>query len=74
MRGKGKAVIVLATLSLAAAAAAIASETITYTYDARGRLVTVERSGTVNNNVKAEYKYDKADNRTNVNVVSPNEP
>jgi hypothetical protein len=55
-----------------AAAAAWASETITYTYDARGRLVKVERSGNVNNGVKAEYKYDKADNRTNVNVVSPN--
>jgi hypothetical protein len=56
----------------AAAIAAWATETVTYTYDSRGRLVKVERSGTVNNNVKAEYKYDKADNRTNVNVVSPN--
>ena len=55
-----------------AAAAAYASETITYTYDARGRLVKVVRTGSVNNNVSAEYKYDKADNRTNVNVVSPN--
>ena len=54
------------------AAAAAASETITDTYDSRGRLVKVERSGSVNNNVKAEYKYGKADNRTNVNVVSPN--
>jgi YD repeat-containing protein len=51
--------------------AAVASETITYTYDARGRLVKVERSGTVNNGVKAEYTYDKGDNRTNVNTVSP---
>ena len=57
-----------------AALAAWAAETITYTYDARGRLVKVERSGNVNNNVKAEYKYDKADNRTNVNVISPNQP
>ena len=53
-------------------AAAWATETVTYTYDARGRLVKVERSGTVNNGVRAEYKYDKADNRINVNVVSPN--
>lgn len=52
-------------------AAAWATETVTYTYDARGRLVKVERSGTVNNAVKAEYVYDKGDNRTNVNVVSP---
>lgn len=28
----------------------------------------VEHSGTVNNNVKAEYTHDKADNRTNVKV------
>jgi YD repeat-containing protein len=54
------------------AAAATASETISYSYDARGRLVKVERSGSVNNNVSASYGYDKADNRTNVNVVSPN--
>jgi YD repeat-containing protein len=58
----------------AVAAAAAASETVTYTYDSRGRLVKVVRTGTVNNNVSAEYKYDKADNRTNVNVVSPNSP
>ena len=61
----------LAAAALTVTAAALASETITYTYDARGRLVKVERSGTVNNGVKAEYKYDKGDNRTNVNVVSP---
>jgi YD repeat-containing protein len=54
------------------AAAAVASETINYTYDARGRLVRVKHSGTVNNNVTANYTYDKADNRTNVNVTSPN--
>ncbi len=54
------------------AIAAWATETITYTYDARGRLVKVERKGSVNNNVTAEYQYDKADNRTNVNVASPN--
>ena len=56
------------------AIAAWANETITYTYDARGRLVKVVRTGSVNNNVSANYSYDKADNRTNVNVVSPNSP
>ncbi|HEV2818542.1 MAG TPA: hypothetical protein VGW40_15120 [Allosphingosinicella sp.] len=56
------------------AVAAWASETITYTYDARGRLVKVVRAGSVNNNVTANYSYDKADNRTNVNVASPNSP
>jgi hypothetical protein len=63
-------IFILATLAVGAAA--WASETITYTYDARGRLVRVARSGSVNNNVSANYTYDKADNRTNVNVVSPN--
>ena len=60
------------TTAPATVAAASAAETITYKYDARGRLVKVERSGGVNNNVKADYNYDKADNRTNVNVISPN--
>jgi YD repeat-containing protein len=68
MRHGGKFALAAGAL---AATAALASETITYTYDARGRLVKVERSGTVNNGVKTEYNYGKGDNRTNVNVVSP---
>lgn len=59
---------------IAAAAAATASETITYKYDARGRLVQVTHNGSVNANVVTNYVYDKADNRTIVNVVSPNPP
>jgi len=52
-----------------------ATETVVFTYDARGRLVKVERSGTINNGVKAEYVHDKANNRTNVTVTgSPNSP
>jgi hypothetical protein len=67
--------LVIFCLIAAAPALAIASETITYTYDAKGRLVKVERSGTVNNNVVANYTHDKANNRTNVNVTgSPNPP
>ena len=59
----------LAGLTVAAIPAlAYAAETITYTYDAKGRLVKTERSGTVNNGVKAEYSHDKANNRTNVTV------
>jgi len=50
------------------ASAALATETIAYTYDARGRLIQVVHTGTVNNNNQACYKYDKADNRTNVQV------
>lgn len=50
-----------------------ASETITYTYDAKGRVVKVEHAGSVNNNLKAEYTHDKADNRKNLTVTgSPN--
>ena len=59
---------VLAALAVAVVPAPAASETITYTYDAKGRLVKVERSGGVNNGVKAEYVHDKADNRTKVTV------
>jgi coenzyme F420-reducing hydrogenase delta subunit len=62
----------LAAAAAICAAAAAASETIRYRYDARGRLVRVEHSGSVNANVAANYSYDKADNRTSVNIVSPN--
>lgn len=65
--------IIVAAFAVAAiTAAALANETVQYKYDARGRLVKVVRSGTINNNVQVEYKYDKADNRTNVNAMSPN--
>ncbi|WEJ99947.1 MAG: hypothetical protein P0Y59_24135 [Candidatus Sphingomonas phytovorans] len=60
---------VLLTLCTAAPLQAWAAETITYTYDAKGRLVKVEHSGTVNNGVKAEYTHDKADNRKNLKVT-----
>jgi uncharacterized protein RhaS with RHS repeats len=64
----------LAVILIAAAPAlAIAAETITYTYDAKGRLVKVARTGTVNNGVNTSYSYDKADNRTNKSTTgSPN--
>jgi YD repeat-containing protein len=66
---------VLIALTIAAlAATAMASETINYSYDARGRLIQVKHSGAVNNNVSANYTYDKANNRTNLNVASPNSP
>ena len=53
----------------AAPVPAVASETITYSYDAKGRVVKAERSGTVNNAVKAEYTHDKANNRRTVKVT-----
>lgn len=56
-------------------APAFSAETISYTYDAKGRLVKVVRTGTVNNNVTVEYTHDKADNRTRLKVInSPNPP
>jgi hypothetical protein len=55
------------------AAPTYAAETLVYTYDARGRVVKVERSGTVNNGVKTDYSHDKANNRTTVTITgSPN--
>jgi YD repeat-containing protein len=69
-----RAFAVLITLLLVGAAA-YAAETITYTNYARGRLVQVNRTGTVNNNVVTNYTYDKADNRTNKTTTgSPNPP
>lgn len=63
-----------ATVCAAALATpAVAGETITYTYDAKGRLVKVVRTGTVNNNVQTTYTHDKADNRKNTTTTgSPN--
>lgn len=65
---KTRALLIAAASLLLGSSAASATETITYTYDARGRLVRVVHTGTVNNNVQACYKLDKADNRTNVKV------
>ena len=56
-------------------ASASATETITYIYDARGRLVQVVRTGTVNNGVTTTYVVDKSDNRTSKTTTgSPNPP
>jgi hypothetical protein len=49
-------------------ASALDAESIAYTYDARGRLVKVARSGSVNNGVSACYGYDRGDNRSSVTV------
>jgi hypothetical protein len=56
-----RSAVALATTLLIGSAAAHAAETITYSYDARGRLVTVVRSGPVNKSTT--YTLDKADNR-----------
>ena len=60
---------------LALSAPAMAAETITYSYDARGRLIQVARTGTVNNRVTTTHQFDKADNRTSKTTTgSPNPP
>ena len=62
-------------LALLANVPAHAAETITYKYDAKGRLIEVKRTGTVNNGVNTTYQHDKADNRKNVTTTgSPNPP
>lgn len=76
MAGRSRPTILL-SLFLGAAFIAepvLAGEIVTYAYDAQGRLVQVNRSGTVNNGVQAVYSYDKADNRTNVTVTGSSMP
>jgi hypothetical protein len=61
--------------SLAIETSATAAEIIIYSYDAKGRLVKVARTGSVNNNVTVEYEHDEADNRTRLKATnSPNPP
>lgn len=55
--------------ALAVAGIAGAAETITYSYDAKGRLLKVEHSGSVNNDVVANYTFDDADNRKTLKVT-----
>ena len=52
-----------ATLAIIGATSGYANENIAYRYDAKGRLIEVRRTGTVNNNVVTAYSMDKADNR-----------
>ena len=67
-----KALLAAGSLAVAGSAA-LATETIRYNYDSRGRLVEVERTGSVNNNVTTSYSHDKADNRrTRTTTGAPN--
>jgi len=50
-------------------ATASAAETITYTYDARGRLIKVVHTGTVNSNNQVCYTLDRAGNRIYVQAT-----
>lgn len=56
---------------------ASSGETIKYRYDVHGRLIRVERAGTINNGVTASYEYDRTNNRTRYRLtgsVSPPPP
>lgn len=69
------AAIILTAAGIAAAVGAQAAETINYSYDARGRLIAVNRSGSINNNVNTTYNIDKAENRLNKTTTgSPSPP
>lgn len=59
---------------LSCAPPAFASETVVYRYDARGRLIKIERNGTVNNGVQTSYTQDKATNRKNVITTGSTNP
>jgi hypothetical protein len=70
-----RALLAGTAIALSLSAPIQAAETITYKYDAKGRLVEVKRTGTVNNNVTTTYQHDKADNRKNTTTTgSPNAP
>ena len=51
-----------------------ATETQKYRYDTKGRLIKVERTGTVNNNITTEYTHDKADNRSRLKTTGSANP
>ncbi|MDP8995055.1 MAG: hypothetical protein M3N07_08780 [Pseudomonadota bacterium] len=64
MRSGAKRALLVGGAAALGATGALAHEIVEYSYDARGRLVKVVRSGTVNNGVTTAYEHDKADNRT----------
>jgi hypothetical protein len=71
-----KLYILLGTCAALSSAGTLrAAEAIVYKYDARGRVIEVKRTGTVNNNVQTNYTHDKANNRKTVTTTgSSNSP
>lgn len=74
IKSNAKAAAMLAILASCTASPAFAAESQKYRYDAKGRLVKVERTGTVNNGVTTEYGHDKADNRTRLKTTGSANP
>jgi len=66
--------VILTAILIINATPSMAAETITYSYDAKGRVVKVVRTGTVNNNVTYDYTHDHANNRTHVKVTNSANP
>jgi hypothetical protein len=67
--------LLFATAAVLPLQAVSAAETIAYSYDAKGRLMKVVRSGSVNNGVTTTYTHDRVDNRKTLVVTgSPNPP
>lgn len=66
-RGR-RAGLLPAIFAFVCSGAVTAAETVTYSYDSLGRLVRVEHGGSVNGGARSDYRYDSADNRTNVTV------
>lgn len=58
-----RALLALTLLPVGQPIAASAAEIITYTLKAKGRLVKIVHSDTVDDGVTAQYTYDKADNQ-----------
>jgi RHS Repeat len=61
--------LAVSALAASIAAPAFAGETVTYSYDAKGRLVKVVHTGTINNTLQTTYTHDKADNRKNTTTT-----
>lgn len=60
--GRGALTLIGSLLIPWAMAPALAAESVAYSYDARGRLIKVERAGSVRHSI-TRYTIDKADNR-----------
>lgn len=70
MRNFIKGFLSFSLVCSAIASVASAAETVTYRYDAKGRLVKVTHSGTVNNGRVDTICHDDANNRTKLKSSS----